>query len=800
MKTKLLSLFVCFFTLICVGQSNGWYQYVKPEIIYSITPDDTDSNILHLATDIGYIQLNTFTDNVSDFLNLTSQNPPIGKVTSISTNPINNNIALGLTRSFAIYDGTNITIYDYTNSGLDVGQNSNQFTYLQVEYAKDGSLYIFIEDDFGYQKFNNGIVEPKVVTSFKPQAVAENNLGTEVFFGGSNNGLWKFVKGTTTWTNYTTSNSDLFSNFINALYMDTADNLFIGHFQGLDRLESNGTITNCNASSPVPVFDIDISPITGELLVRNSRPNSSSVNGFSVVDYDSCTWTNYTNDGSNCLNHNIYQSCAFGGNGEIYCDKGNSVDSGDIYRFNPITNSCSQPDINYLGATEMFRSSGFSEVNVRNSSDPFTFEIAITNANGVDIFDFPEENFDGNFPVPSNFNSFSGAPYDILSAGSYFVFTDSFGTFTFMDENGTTADYTLSIPEFSINKTKKANVDISSSTCTLVFSGWEGSSFDTKLYMMECDMANGSCSNPVELCSFDRDTTQPITFSCTEDVDSDNFRCTAVKENNTGEITLTEEVVSPENGTESIVFNHSIGELVDFISDDPIFLSCNEGENPEIYVKNQDGDLLAKVNRETGDALVYNTNGDVIVVNTANKPFANAGAIIECIAGILSIGSSNSEQSRKEFSVNAIQENSDRNPQIELPATVVPESLLSDLPPDIFIYSATAYPYSSSDFAVLLMTNYGLLIKSEIDYSFLSLGIDESTLIKSIALYPNPSNDFVSFTDSTISDIQIFNMRGKKVKESASSTISVKNLSNGLYIIKGVTNNGGQIVEKLIKN
>lgn len=121
MKAKLLFAIALFLSSYCFAQTNGWYLYNKPSQVFDLVPDDVNPNILHIATDMGYIQYNTATDMVTDFLNLTSQAPPIGRVYGIALNPINNEVALGLKGGIAIYNGTTVTLYDYTNSALTVG-------------------------------------------------------------------------------------------------------------------------------------------------------------------------------------------------------------------------------------------------------------------------------------------------------------------------------------------------------------------------------------------------------------------------------------------------------------------------------------------------------------------------------------------------------------------------------------------------------------------------------------------------------------------------------------------------------
>ena len=59
MKTKLLIIIALLSVFYSLAQTDGWFLYTKPNTISAIVPDDTNTDILHLATDIGYIQFNT---------------------------------------------------------------------------------------------------------------------------------------------------------------------------------------------------------------------------------------------------------------------------------------------------------------------------------------------------------------------------------------------------------------------------------------------------------------------------------------------------------------------------------------------------------------------------------------------------------------------------------------------------------------------------------------------------------------------------------------------------------------------
>ena len=804
MKTKLLFVLALFFTFLLNAQTNNWFQYAKPNVVNQMVKDGSGN--YHYATDIGYIKFdNTFT--VTDFKNLTSQSLPIGNATSVDVNSSNEN-------EVAIGENERVSFWTNGVNTFTIAVNTTTPSYSpQLYYNNNNELYVFDKDREDYKIISNGTVTDKPTPGIRPQAIVENNSGTKVYFAGWNNGLWEYTKATDTWVNFTQANSNLINNVLMSLFVDVNDLLYIGGFQGLNTLDPSGTMQTCqqNVAPGNPfyfsVHGIDINS-SGDVLVRSSAPNGGANFGMCVVDINACTWTNYTNNGTNCLDENSFRSVQFSSSGnEVVATKTDFSSTGTYYfTINAPTPTCTEVDFNYLGATDMFRSGGFSEVNVRKSNTPDNFEIALSNTNGVDLFDFPEEDFDGEFPPTTSVGSLPGASYDIISAGDYYIFTDSSGSFTFMDQNGPTGSYMLSIPDFSLNKTKKADIDVTGSTCTLTFSGWEGPSFDTKLYMTECDMANGSCSTPVELCSNDRDTSGPITFSCTEDENSSNFRCMALKMNNSGEIALTEEIVNPVNGTSSIVFDHDANGVISFIQTDPIFLGYHGNDHAEDFIRDENGAIIYKIDPISGKYEPFEDEGGQIEevgtefdgdgsVDPSAFFYALYGRVID--AGV----TGNPDLLRKKFSEHILKiegENGNRSTNESLPSDEIPESVFEGLPSDIFIYSIKTYPYSNTDYATILMTNYGILIKSSIDYSFASLVVKDEEIKNKLMLYPNPANDLVSFSDNSISKLEVFDINGRRVLKENGNSFSVKTLAKGIYIVKGQADNNITVTKKLI--
>jgi xyloglucan-specific exo-beta-1,4-glucanase len=77
------------------------------------------------------------------------------------------------------------------------------------------------------------------------------------------------------------------------------------------------------------------------------------------------------------------------------------------------------------------------------------------------------------------------------------------------------------------------------------------------------------------------------------------------------------------------------------------------------------------------------------------------------------------------------------------------------------------------------------------------------TIRKDIVLAPNPASGYVTVSTGAgsfeIKSIAIYSITGQKVLEAATNTIDVSRLSNGVYIVKAETDNGGSISKKLIK-
>ena len=69
-----------------------------------------------------------------------------------------------------------------------------------------------------------------------------------------------------------------------------------------------------------------------------------------------------------------------------------------------------------------------------------------------------------------------------------------------------------------------------------------------------------------------------------------------------------------------------------------------------------------------------------------------------------------------------------------------------------------------------------------------------------LSIYPNPTSDFLNIQNvKGLQNVRIFDMTGKKVKETSSAAVDVKDLSNGRYILNVYYGNE-VISRKFIKN
>lgn len=81
-----------------------------------------------------------------------------------------------------------------------------------------------------------------------------------------------------------------------------------------------------------------------------------------------------------------------------------------------------------------------------------------------------------------------------------------------------------------------------------------------------------------------------------------------------------------------------------------------------------------------------------------------------------------------------------------------------------------------------------------------SLNNYENNTDKGFSFYPNPATNSIVF-NTAVSSISVYSLDGKLVfVDSDTNEIKVSSLANGIYLLKGITADGKQFDEKLIKN
>lgn len=822
MVKKLLSLGIALFLFqITFSQSGGWFQYGSPTNINQIV---TKSNGDVLAgTDFGFVHFNATLD-ISSYRNLTSQSIPMGEVEAVAVNPNDEDeVAVFENERLTIMNIGGGTIVHSFNATVDIEPVSNPHLY----WGNSGDIYLYDPDVTIIQTVSGGTVNPTQDLGFRPQAIVENNAGSTIYYATWNTGFWEYDKNTTTWTQYTEANSNLLDDAILSLYVDTNDLLYIGGFQGLNTLDTVGTMNSYQEQIPssvfyFPVYQIDVHPSNGTVLVRSSEP-SVAYAGFCTVDLSTNTWTNYTNDGGNCINENVFTHTMYNNDGSriIACASDfSSGDANNTFLFDPDnpSSSCSQVDFNYLNASPM-STAGWNRIGVRTSDTSGSFDIGFTNSSGFNIINIPTSGFDGIFPVPANITPGAGQYfYDVLTAGDNFLVTDNLLNINFVDQSNSVSQHNLGISGFSMNVTKRADIVVDGSTCSLVFNGFEAS--NRTVYTTECDLATNTCDTPLQLFTNNRDLTTNVLFHPTEASTPGNIKVAALKTNGSGNPAVEIlEVLS--NGTVQPLSDDDVSSLISGTTREPRFFETDDDDDFDVAFYNDDADAESFFVRTevTNNPVFTEYNFDFnddddfdpeIIVPTGREfpsdASSNTQSSFENCVTVLSPCSFTDSGSanyfvRTHFSQgDAFSDNpSSRATNEAINYREIPESEFNDLPGNLSVYSVKTLPYSSTHYATVLYTNYGLLIKPSIDYSSLSLSTNDLEDNKVIRLYPNPSNNNINFSSNQITKIEVFDLNGKKVLSKKGSSVSIESLSVGIYMVKGSNDKGDYVIKKLIK-
>lgn len=145
-------------------------------------------------------------------------------------------------------------------------------------------------------------------------------------------------------------------------------------------------------------------------------------------------------------------------------------------------------------------------------------------------------------------------------------------------------------------------------------------------------------------------------------------------------------------------------------------------------------------------------------------------------------------------------------------------SVLTEQPLETFTFDTTqlmsnfSHPYrDKTGLDVIFPTNAivnKILGKSSVDYrttyyygNEATASVNEFDAI-SFSVYPNPTSSIITIdnTNFTLKNIEVYNMIGKKVFTSFKNEINLKDLVNGVYVLKVQSESGNVATKRIIKN
>ena len=104
------------------------------------------------------------------------------------------------------------------------------------------------------------------------------------------------------------------------------------------------------------------------------------------------------------------------------------------------------------------------------------------------------------------------------------------------------------------------------------------------------------------------------------------------------------------------------------------------------------------------------------------------------------------------------------------------------------------------DFQMSYNNNEDILeiVASEVSVAYLDLlGVAENKVTSRFGVYPNPAKDLVTVSGEGFEKAEIYNLAGQKVMETTQTSIDVKALSTGIYMMK-VFGNGKSDIHRIV--
>jgi hypothetical protein len=78
--------------------------------------------------------------------------------------------------------------------------------------------------------------------------------------------------------------------------------------------------------------------------------------------------------------------------------------------------------------------------------------------------------------------------------------------------------------------------------------------------------------------------------------------------------------------------------------------------------------------------------------------------------------------------------------------------------------------------------------------------IDETIENKNLTLYPNPTTGLLTIAMDGFSHAEVYDLMGRKIKQSQRPTLDLRNVPQGIYVVKVFDKTGNSIIRKVIKH
>ncbi|WP_370104075.1 T9SS type A sorting domain-containing protein [Winogradskyella sp.] len=422
-------------------------------------------------------------------------------------------------------------------------------------------------------------------------------------------------------------------------------------------------------------------------------------------------------------------------------------------------------------------------------------------------------NYTGYTTVPTTENNWS-----IISDNDYFITENDMG-WSFIDDNNSISSFAHGLPDHLAYVSKKVSIgDSDNGIIAIMHKGFDAA-FNYLVYQTICDIPNSTCTAPQEILNSDRDLSQDTNYggrtTNLSGLQVPNLRTLAISTALPPDTGKVINIVPDQNSSASSPFTVSLDPSFVPVSDPvPMHIPNNTDDNFSFLLTNRTTQELSHVTLdENGNDVFHpitidgNNDGNsdeagaadsLVITEEEGDVIGNAFVVMfkyfEITDGRLT-GSTG-----KSMQVYAV--SPDINNTSLLMVDEINGALLDNgLPEDLNISKALFKQCGPTEGVFAFLTNYGLLVKTGVDISQLTLGDNDfEPNGRGVTLFPNPSRDVVSFSNDKVESVMVYDLNGRLVLSVSESTFSVKKLNKGVYVVKAQLHNGSSIVEKLIKN